>query len=227
MSEKSKNPGKGSEEPNLELPGFKLGRRRKQRPGGEHTAAGARPADAPEVGAEKAAHVSQQAPHSRVMPARDPEPPRKDTRAALPRLPRLPGPLAAVLTGALMGLLGVGLAWLSAQGCEAVRGVGSCGGFGLFALIAILGIEVLLGAALLRACRSTDPVSTSFLGVGLVAVIAMLFFLDSIESRWMLLVIPALTALTYLASWWVVEALIADKPDPASTPEKTSPKTGP
>ncbi len=130
------------------------------------------------------------------------------------KLPRVPGYVAAVVTGILMGLSGVVLAWVSAQGCEAVRGVGSCGGFGLFALIVILGIEVLLGAALLKAWRVVDPVSTSFLGVGLVAVIVMLFFLDSIESRWMLLVIPVLTALTYLGSWWVTETLIENDQAP-------------
>ena len=125
--------------------------------------------------------------------------------------PAITGRLAAIVTGLLMGLVGVVLAWAAAQGCEAVRGVGSCGGFGLFALIAILAIEVLLGAMLLRMWRVADPTSTSFLGVGLVAVMAMLFFLDHLESRWMLVVIPVLTALSYLISWWVTETLIQDE----------------
>ena len=65
----------------------------------------------------------------------------------------------------------------ASQGCEAVRGVGSCGGIGLFALLAVLLIEVLLGVRPAQGVAAADPTSTSFLGVGLVAVMALLFFL--------------------------------------------------
>ena len=51
-------------------------------------------------------------------------------------------------------------------------------------------VEVLLGAALLKAFGVADPTSTSFLGVGLVAVLALLFFLSALDSVWMLLVLP-------------------------------------
>ncbi|WP_310961555.1 hypothetical protein [Nocardioides terrisoli] len=125
-------------------------------------------------------------------------------------LPALSGRIAAPITGVICGLLTVLLAWLAAQGCEAVRGVGTCGGFGLFALIAILGIEVLVGAFLLRGWQIEEPLSTSFLGVGVVAVIAMLFFLDSIGSVWMVLVIPLLTAAAFLLSWWVTATFVEE-----------------
>ena len=68
--------------------------------------------------------------------------------------------------------------------------------------------EVLLGAALLRAWGVVDPTSTSFLGVGLVAVLALLFFLSALDSVWMLLVLPVLTAITFLLSWWVTETFV-------------------
>ena len=126
-------------------------------------------------------------------------------------MPALGGKVAAVVAGAICGLVAVALAWASAQGCEAVRGVGSCGGFGIVALVAILAIEVLLGAALLRAWRVPDPTSTAFLGVGTVAVLAMLFFLDQLDSPVMIAVIPILSALSFYGSWWVTEVLIEEE----------------
>lgn len=134
--------------------------------------------------------------------------PREKRQRSRPRLPAVPGAVAAVIAGVVTGLVIVGLGYLAAGGCEAVRGVSTCGGFGLLALIVILAIGVLLGAAILRAWGLGDATSTAFLGVGLVAVLAMLFFLQQIDSLWMLLVIPVLTALTFLLSWWVTATFI-------------------
>lgn len=124
----------------------------------------------------------------------------------------MPGWLGSILTGAGCGALTVVLAWATAQGCDAVRGVGTCGGFGVFALAAILGIDVIVASGLLRLFRVTDPTTTSVLGVGLVAVSAMLFFLKDTESRSMIYVIPILMAVTFALSWWVTQA-IAQKVD--------------
>ncbi|MGH3125908.1 MAG: hypothetical protein ACRDND_33440 [Streptosporangiaceae bacterium] len=151
-----------------------------------------------------------------AAPPDEPAPDRgeSDKGSRRPRLPRPPGlpavpPLvAAVVTGLLCGLVACLLAWLAARGCAAVRGVSTCGGFGLVALIAILGITVLIGSFLLRAWRVSDPTSTSFLAIGLVAVIAMLFFLNEIGSVWMVLVIPLLSAATFALSWWVTETFV-------------------
>jgi hypothetical protein len=124
------------------------------------------------------------------------------------KVPVIDPRVAAVLTGAIAGLVGVLLAVVAARGCEAVRGVGSCGGIGLFALLAILAVEVVLGATMLKAWRITDPTSTSLLGVGLVAVFVLLFLLSSLESVWMVVVIPVLSGLTFLLSWWVTETFV-------------------
>lgn len=129
------------------------------------------------------------------------------------RLPSVPGSVAAPTAGVVCGLAAVGLAALAADGCSAVRGVGGCGSFGLAALVAILAIEVLLGAALLRLAGLRDTTSTSFLGVGLVAVLAMLFFLDEIDSPWMLLVIPVLSAAAFWLSWWVTAHFVDEAVD--------------
>ena len=67
---------------------------------------------------------------------------------------------------------------------------------------------MLLGSYLLKAWRLPDPTSTSFLGVGLVAVFVLLFLLSSLDSIWMIVVVPVLTGVTYLISLWVTTAFV-------------------
>jgi hypothetical protein len=141
------------------------------------------------------------------VPAKRKAPKERKERTPM-TLPTINPRIAALVTGLVVGLVGVLLSFGASQGCESVRGVGSCGGVGLFALLAVLVVEVLLGAALLRAFGVVDPTSTSFLGVGLVAVLALLFFLSALDSVWMLLVLPLLTAITFLLSWWVTETFV-------------------
>jgi len=62
---------------------------------------------------------------------------------------------------------------------------------------------ILLGSALLRALGVPGSGSTSFLAVGILAVISMLALLDVIFSAWMFLVIPVLAAVAYLVAHWV------------------------
>ncbi len=138
----------------------------------------------------------------------------RPSRGASLELPVLNPRIAAILSGAVVGLVGVVLSYSASRGCETVRGVGSCGGMGLLALLLILAIEVVLGAVLLKALQLSDPTSTSFLGVGLMAVFVLLFLLSSLESTWMMLVIPVVSALTFLLSWWVI-ATFVQGPDSA------------
>lgn len=141
-------------------------------------------------------------------PAQDPAAQRGLRGGTAMQLPVIDPRIAAVLTGAVVGLVGVLLAFLAGRGCEAVRGVGSCGGIGLFALLLIVAIEVLIGAALLKAWRLYDPVSTSFLGSGLMAVFVLVFLLSSLDSVWMVVVIPVVSAITFLISWWVTTSFV-------------------
>ncbi len=120
--------------------------------------------------------------------AKEPLPPRQGAAAAL----------MAAVTGVLVGLLAAGLTWGGTRGCEAARGTGSCGGSGLIVLIAILVVMILVGSALLRVLRVADAPSTSFLAVGLVAVIVMLFFTGLLFSVAMVAVLPVLGALSYV-----------------------------
>jgi hypothetical protein len=133
--------------------------------------------------------------------------------ALVARLPTVKPLYAAIITGLLSGLAVVLLAIGASAGCEAVRGTSSCGGgLGLLATVALLAIEFLIGANLLKAWQISDPFSTSFLGVGVVAIFAMLLFLDDIDSPWMLLVIPLMTAAAFAVSWWVTVRFVDEHP---------------
>jgi hypothetical protein len=133
--------------------------------------------------------------------------------ALVARLPTIKPVYAAILSGAIAGLAVVLLAIGASAGCEAVRGTSSCGGpVGLLATVALLAIEVMIGANLLKAWQISDPVSTSFLGVGVVTTIAMLLFLDQIDSPWMLLVIPFSTAAAFAGSWWITVRFVDEHP---------------
>jgi hypothetical protein len=133
--------------------------------------------------------------------------------ALVARLPAIKPVYAALLSGAFAGLAAVLLTIGAAKGCEAVRDNSSCGGgVGLLAVVAILAIEVLIGANLLKAWQISDPFNTSFLGVGVVATVAMLLFLDQIDSVWMLLVIPLSTAVAFAGSWWITVRFVDEHP---------------
>jgi len=131
------------------------------------------------------------------------------------RFPGIHPAWAAIITGAVSGLICVLLVKGATAGCEAVKDNSSCGdGLGLLAVIVILALEVLIGANLLKAWKVSDPFSTSFLGVGLVAMVAMLFFLDVIDNASMVGVIPAITAISFLLSWWVTVRFVEESEEP-------------
>jgi hypothetical protein len=137
-----------------------------------------------------------------------------ERRAKRPRrkreftLPAVGGLAAAVATGVLVGVIAVGLTWASLRLCEVVRGTSSCGGPGYLLLLGILIAMILLGAVLLRALGVPEAGSTSFLAVGLLAVLAMLFLVGVLFHWWMILVIPACSALTFAAAHWVTTTFV-------------------
>jgi len=211
-------PGEGDES-RLELPKLGFGRRNKK-----DTAAEEPPVETvAETPVEAEAPPPPEEPEPGPEPEPEPERPAKPARARKERkvltLPPLPAPIASVVTGVVIGLVIVALTFLSSRGCELVRGTGNCGAVGLPLLIAIVVLGVLLGAVLLKAWQVGDPMSSSFLAVGLVAVVAMLFLLPSIDEWWMVIVIPALSALTYLLAWWVTRTFIDTEDDEAEEPE--------
>lgn len=200
-----------ADESKLELPSLSIRRRRKK-------GAADPPVQTPDPVREPVLHADERTDqptellpvaehHDDESRVADGEAPRERKRRKPLALPLLDARVAAPVTGVVVGLTGVLLTYLGLQGCQAVRGTTSCGGVGLFLLIAILALMVLLGATLLKAWRISDPTSSSLLAVGLVAVLAMLLFLPYIDRWFMVIVIPVLSALTYLLSWWVTHAL--------------------
>lgn len=140
-----------------------------------------------------------------------PEPP--PVPAPTPKAPRAPlsidGRVAAGVTGLVVGLLVVLLTAGSLRLCESVRGVSTCGGGpGFTLLVAVMVAMVLLGGTLLRLARVPDPMSTSFLAVGLTCVLSLLFLVDVLQEWWMVIVIPVMTVATFLLSHWVTTSVI-------------------
>jgi hypothetical protein len=132
-------------------------------------------------------------------------------RRRLPSLPSLPtiGAMpATLLTGAVVGLLMVVLTWGALHLCEVFRGTSTCGDSGFFLLLAILVVAVLAGSAMLRAFGVPDPGSTSFLGVGLVSVVALLFLGDQLFEWWMVVAIPVVAVAAFALSHWVTTAFV-------------------
>jgi hypothetical protein len=138
----------------------------------------------------------------------EPEPPverKKPRRKLRLRLGAVPG---AIVTGILVGAATVGLTWGSLEACEIVRGASSCGGTGLWLLLLILVAMIFLGAGLLRFFDVSDAGSTSFLAIGLLAVVVLLFLVDLLFNWWMIIVIPCVTLLTYTLSAWVTSSFV-------------------
>ena len=127
-------------------------------------------------------------------------------------LPAIPGVVAAVVTGLVVGAFGTGMTYLTMAGCEQVRGASTCGGSGLFLLVAILILMILLGAVMLRVAKVSDPGSTSFLAVSVLGVIALLTLTDVIFSGWMFLLVPIICGTSYALSHWVATKYV-DEPD--------------
>jgi hypothetical protein len=136
--------------------------------------------------------------------------PMSDRQASAARLRSrpLPIPLAAAATGLLVGSLSTGLVWVGMAGCDVWRDSPSCGGeLGLGLLTAVVAISWLVGRLLLGFAEVPDALMVSFLGIAVAMIVVLLFLIDETFSVWMWLVMPLLTAGTFVASAWLVRAL--------------------
>ena len=152
--------------------------------------------------------VDEATPDEDVEDDQQPEPARRARSLRVPSGPLLTGYPASAVTGLIVGALMVGLTVAVLRGCEAIRGTSTCGGPGLLLLVIILVILVIVGQALLKAFQVPDPGSTSFLAVGLMAVVALLFLIDVILDWQMIIVIPLVGVATFLLSHWVTTAFV-------------------
>lgn len=150
-----------------------------------------------------------------ITPTRHVTTRRKDllTEEARPRLRRrvrmnLPGPLAALVTGAVVGLVLVGLTVAALHLCSVMRGTSSCGKPGIVLLLAITAVAIVLGSLLLRMTGVAAHGSTSFLGVGLLDVLILLAFLPILDESWVVIAVPVLAMVTFLAAWWLTTTYV-------------------
>jgi hypothetical protein len=149
--------------------------------------------------------TGQPARHASAQPAEADEP-RAPRELGFPALPPLPGVL---VVGLVVGLAAVLLTYGSLRLCDAATGTASCGGGpGLLMLLAIVITLTYLGGWLLRGFGIDDAGSTSFLAVGLVTLVAMLFLVDSLDERSGAVAVPVVTVLAYALSWRVTAALV-------------------
>jgi hypothetical protein len=159
---------------------------------------------------------------TRVSPLTPPPAPAQAEEPRAPREPWLAGRPAAILTGLFVGALIVAATAGSLRICTKVKGTSSCGGPGFFLLVAILIVSVLIGTLMLRAAHVPEPGSTSFLAVGLLSVVALLFLVGSIFEWWMVIVIPLVSVAMFLLSHWVTTTFIDPDNDgsgPSREPE--------
>ena len=213
--------------PSLELPSFGFGRTRRterhecverEQTSGPEVEAKSRPEPAPVASADTRVLPVTRAAEDRAEPAPvdtrvadpdadpDAEPARARREVRLPALPPLP---AVLLVGAVVGVAAVLMTYGSLRLCDAATGTASCGGGpGLLMLLAILIALTYLGGWLLRGFGISDAGSTSFLAVGLVAVVAMLFFVDSLDEWSGAVLVPVVTVLAYALSWRVTATLV-------------------
>ena len=139
-------------------------------------------------------------------PDEEPEPGRRARRR--PTLPQLGAVPATLVTGLLVGVITVGLVWASQRLCEVLRGTSSCGDAGFLLLLAVLVVAGLLGGSLLKAFGVADGGGTSFLAMGLVAVVLMLVLADQLFAWWMVLAVPGVAMVSYLLAHRLTTAMV-------------------
>jgi hypothetical protein len=122
------------------------------------------------------------------------------------RVPRVPVPAvaAAALAGLVTGAALLGLVSLGFRGCEALNGNTSCGkGPGMVGLVLVFAVAVVIGRFLLAWAKLPEPGLTSFLGVGVASLVAILALGGLFDSAAIIVVLPLLCAATFAGAWWV------------------------
>jgi hypothetical protein len=126
-----------------------------------------------------------------------------------PRRPRnVPGPIAAAIAGAVAGLVLVGGTWAAMHLCTLVRGTPSCGLPGIGLLLLIVVVAALAGSLLMSYLGVAAHASAGALGTGLVVVIVLLALLPYDDHGWMVVVVPGLAVITFVAAWWLTKTYV-------------------
>ncbi|KQV74450.1 hypothetical protein ASC61_05225 [Aeromicrobium sp. Root344] len=121
------------------------------------------------------------------------------------RVPHIDPRLAAPITGLVVGLVSVGLGLVALEIFNDVRGVASGGKqWGSLTFVVVTFIAMLLGDVLLRAFGTTRAGLISFLAVVLAIVAILGLFLEMADDQRAFVLVPALAAVTYFVSHWLI-----------------------
>jgi hypothetical protein len=114
--------------------------------------------------------------------------------------PPLPPALILAVVGLLAGFVTIALVWLSERGCDRVRDSPNCGAAGFPLLVLTVVITIVLGALALSRLAMPHPKLVAFLGVGFMLLIVLAFLSNDLFSTWTLVIVPVLTAITFLVA---------------------------
>ena len=121
------------------------------------------------------------------------------------RIPHIDPRWASLVTGLFVGLVAVGLGLVALAIFDDVRGVASGGKqWGSLTFVVVTFIAIILGDLLLRAFGTARAGLISFLGAVLAIVAILGLFLDMADDNRALVLMPALCAVTYFASQWLI-----------------------
>jgi hypothetical protein len=114
--------------------------------------------------------------------------------------PPLPPLLILAVVGLLSGFVTIAMIWLSEQGCNRVRDTPNCGAMGFPLLILTVVVTIVLAALALTKLAMPQPRLVAFLGVMFMLLVVLAFLTDHLSSTWSLLVVPVLSAVTFLVA---------------------------
>ncbi len=138
--------------------------------------------------------------------SQDEQPAPKRQRLSDLELANVPLWVGAAATGIVAGLATVILVSLGLVGCDAVRSAPSCGGVG-YPLVLLVAVGVGIGAMfLLRLVGVAGAGATAFIGVCLMFIAVLAFFVDETFSYWMWGVMPLVGAISFVSSAYLVRA---------------------
>ncbi|HEY9335792.1 MAG TPA: hypothetical protein VIQ79_15265 [Kribbella sp.] len=121
--------------------------------------------------------------------------------------PPLPPALILGVVGLLCGFATIALVWLSERSCERFRDTTNCGALGLPLLVLIVVVTMVLGGLALSRLAMPHPKLIPFLGVAFMVALVVAFLTGHLDSPWILAVVPALTAITFLLADLVARLL--------------------
>ncbi|TDW18649.1 hypothetical protein [Kribbella kalugense] len=121
--------------------------------------------------------------------------------------PPLPPWLILAVVGLLCGFATIALVWLSERSCDRFRDTTNCGALGLPLLVLIVVVTMVLGGLALSRLAMPHPRLIPFLGVAFMVALVVAFLTGHFDSPWILAVVPALTAITFLLANLVARLL--------------------